>query len=461
LVEKYAAEIEQKSPILDMQWTLLLQSNRQKAGGTTPTPTQALRSEFERDYDRIIFSRPFRRLQDKTQVFPMPEEGFVHNRLTHSLEVASVARSMGRLAGLTLIQRHPYLQVNPQDIGSIVSAAALCHDIGNPPFGHSGEEAISDFFRYHPEAQNFRAFMTEQEWADLCRFEGNAQGFRLLVREEGKGLQLTAATLAAFTKYPKEATAASEEGRRSQKKYGFFQSEKALFAALAKDCGLSSQGACYRRHPLAFLVEAADDICYHLMDLEDGYTLGLVDYRTTMELLAQLLGDTFQAEKLKAYDSDAERIGVLRAMAIGKLIDACVEVFLDQEEALLEGSFDASLSDTIALAPNLQAIQALSIEKIYRAKPVLAKEASGFEILSGLIQRYALAVFRKFFATEHMQGRDRTIYRLLPDTIKARLEKQESLDLYTALRLVIDAVSGLTDKEAQMQYRAIHGIPLA
>jgi dGTPase len=444
-----------------MQWTLLLHPGRMKAGGIVHSVSEIIRSDYDRDYDRIIFSRPFRRLQDKTQVFPLPDEGFVHNRLTHSLEVASVARTLGRRAGLTLIQRHPELTAGPHDIGAIVSAAALCHDIGNPPFGHSGEEALSDFFQHHPDAKGFRAFMNEEEWTDLCRFEGNAQGFRLLVREEEKGLQLSLATLAAFTKYPKNASAPSEKGRKSQKKFGYFQSESTYFQSLAEACGMSPLGQGFLRHPLAFLVEAADDICYHLMDLEDGFTLGLVDFETTRGLMAELLGETYDAARLGSYTSNHERIGVLRAMGISKLIQACVEVFLDEEKAIREGAFDQALTDTIALSPTLKHIQQISINQIYRSKPVLAREASGFEILSKLIERFSLAVFRKHFASDHLHGRDRTIYRLLPEVTRISLEQQKEPSLYNSLRLVIDAVSGLTDKEAQMQFRAIHGIPLA
>ncbi len=448
-------------PFLAMQWTLLLHPGRMKAGGIVSSVSELIRSDYDRDYDRIIFSRPFRRLQDKTQVFPMPDEGFVHNRLTHSLEVASVARSLGRTAGLTLLQRHPELSAGPHDIGAVVSAAALCHDIGNPPFGHSGEEAISDFFLHHPDAKGFRAFMSEEEWTDLCRFEGNAQGFRLLMREEEKGLQLTLATLAAFTKYPKDASSPSEKGRKSQKKFGFFQSEGPYFQSLAEACGLSRSGGAYLRHPLAFLVEAADDICYHLMDLEDGFTLGLVDFETTRSLIAELLGDAYNQAKLRDYNSDYERIGVLRALAISKMIQACVEVFLDEESAMLQGKFDTALTEAIPLSNTLKHIQRLSVDRIYRSKPVLAREASGFEILSKLIERFSLAVFRKVFATDHLHGRDRTIYRLLPESTRHLLEGQKEPSLYESLRLVIDAVSGLTDKEAQLQFRAIHGIPLA
>jgi dGTPase len=442
-----------------MQWNRLLEPKRIKGGEILEGSADALRSDFDRDYDRIIFSRPFRRLQDKTQVFPLPEDGFVHNRLTHSLEVASVARSLGRLVGQTLWERHS-LAFLPSDIGAITSAAALCHDIGNPPFGHAGEEAISDFFRHDPDAQAFRAFVTDQEWQDLTHFEGNAQGFRLLMREEGKGLQLTLPTLASFTKYPKSASDPGDLARKSRKKYGYFQSEKELFEILATECGLRAiPDGGFLRHPLVFLVEAADDICYQLMDLEDGFSMGLLSFDTTFELMAPILKDQFDKNKLFRYSTDAERIAVLRAIAINTLVQESAALFLDMEGQILNGSFDHALTDYIPSAPAVKAISKVSVEKIYRSKPVLSREASGFEILSGLVKRYSMAVFHTHFAQGRLHARDKTIYRLLPEHHRGSLQQEDAKSLYFCLRVVIDAVSGMTDKEAVGHYRSIHGIP--
>jgi dGTPase len=442
-----------------MDWKNLLNPIRFKAGSPMDAASSELRSDFERDYDRIIFSGPFRRLQDKTQVFPLPEEGFVHNRLTHSLEVASVARSLGRNVGKELSSRHPYLQINATDVGAITSAAALCHDIGNPPFGHAGEEAISDFFKHDVAAQEFRGYMNDAEWTDLTKFEGNAQGFRLLMREEGQGLRLTIPTLAAFSKYPKPVNIQGIKGRKSQKKYGFFQTEKEAFTQLANSIGLLELEGSWVRHPLTFLVEAADDICYHLMDLEDGFNMGLISYEVTRDLMAALLKEDYRPAKLDQYPGAKERIGVLRALAIGKLIEECSNKFLELENELLEGTFDQALTDVIPSADTLKKISKLSVEEIYRSKPVLGREASGFEVLSGLISRFSRAVFHKHFAPDRLHAQDKVIFRLLPENAKWQLE-QENVNLYSALRIVIDVVSGMTDKEALIRYRTIFGIPL-
>ena len=264
-----------------MKWERLLTRGR---FGDKPgfIPTQATRSEFEIDYDRIIFSAPFRNLQDKTQVFPLPEQAFVHTRLTHSLEVSSVGRSLGKSAGEYLIEKYPSLQklgISSSEIGGIVAAAALTHDIGNPPFGHAGEEAISDFFKFHPAGKIWENHVRLEQWADLCNFEGNAQGFRMLVSKQF-GLKLTYATLAAFTKYPRPSQIAHRDiARRSQKKFGFFINQLTDFEQMASFLGLEkATDECWYRHPLAFLVEAADDICYSIIDLEDGCTMGLVGF---------------------------------------------------------------------------------------------------------------------------------------------------------------------------------------
>ncbi len=245
------------------------------------------RSPFQRDFDRIVFSSAFRRLQDKTQVFPLPESDFVHTRLTHSFEVSCVGRSLGTLIGSKIIQRHKELkeQYSHFHLGEIVAAACLAHDIGNPPFGHSGEDAISEYFK-NGDGKQFKEKLTELQWNDLTKFEGNAQGFRLLTKLQNPkikgGLRLTCATLAAFTKYPKESFTidnTNADGKsKLYKKFGFFQPEKELFSEVAGEVGLNKKlnkqkYLWWERHPLAFLVEAADDICYRIMDLEDGYHL--------------------------------------------------------------------------------------------------------------------------------------------------------------------------------------------
>jgi dGTPase len=275
-----------------MNWQHLLSSKR--INQKSDTGSAASRSAFEQDYDRIIFSHPFRRLQDKTQVHPLPEEDFVHTRLTHSLEVSSVGRSLGKRVGEVIIQRHPELQQQFSlfDFGAIVAAASLAHDLGNPPFGHAGEDAISDFFKEHAYGKTWASAVKPAEWEDLIRFEGNAQGFRILNNEQ-YGLKLTFATLGAFTKYPCPALFPErDKKKKSQKKFGFFQSEAEEFEAIAQELGLiRDRGFSYSRHPLAFLVEAADDICYSIIDLEDGCRLRLLSFDETVDLLSGILGD--------------------------------------------------------------------------------------------------------------------------------------------------------------------------
>jgi dGTPase len=440
-----------------MNWVRLLSSariNQKTDQGSLPS-----RSAFEQDYDRIIFSHPFRRLQDKTQVHPLPEQDFVHTRLTHSLEVSSVGRSLGRRAGEVIMQRHPELKESFSlfDFGAIVAAASLAHDLGNPPFGHAGEDAISDFFREHSLGRSYREKVTEAEWEDLIRFEGNAQGFRILNKEE-YGLKLTFATLGTFTKYPCPAHFPQrDKKKKSQKKFGFFQSEQHLFATVANELGLIRHDLSWCRHPLAFLVEAADDICYSIIDLEDGCRLGLISFDDTVELLSGILKEKLDRKKLKTSSGLNEKLGTLRAMAIGELIDASTEIFLSNEKQILAGEFDHALTDLCEFKDALRQISDVSIQKIYRAKHVVEIEASGHQILPGLLEEFCRA-------GEHITGKkasrkyDNLVLLLPPEYVNAILKTPESH--YSMLRHIVDFVSGLTDKHALSLYRKIKGISL-
>ena len=441
-----------------MNWEQLLSNQR---AGESPRQHDISRSAFEQDYDRIIFSHPFRRLQDKTQVHPLPEYDFVHTRLTHSLEVSSVGRTLGKRVGQVLLERHKELaeKFSVHDFGAIVAAASLTHDIGNPPFGHSGEDAISEFFLNHPAAQSFKDQVDEWQWQDLTNFEGNAQGFRILNKERYQGLRLTYATLAAFSKYPRKSLLPErDKTRRSQKKYGFFQSESQLFATIAENVGLINYDEyVWSRHPLAFLVEAADDICYQLIDLEDGCRLNLVSYEDTVALYAGILGDKFDKAKLQRIESTDERIGTLRALSIGVLIDECCSLFLDEEENLLNGSFDISLTDQIKTAAVLRDIESLSIEKIYRARSVMETEAAGFEVVPGLLASFTTAACEAIKNTT-ITKKDQSALRLLPMEIKNEIAQQT--DLYSVLMSCMDFVSGMTDSHAISLFRKIKGISL-
>ena len=433
-----------------MIWKTLLSANRP---GQKTIPSEPSRSAFEQDYDRIIFSHPFRRLQDKTQVHPLPEHDFVHTRLTHSLEVSSVGRSLGKRVGEIILQRHPELSKDFTlfDFGAIVAAASLAHDLGNPPFGHAGEDALSDFFF---ENQNFKENISEAEWQDLTKFEGNAQGFRILNQPE-YGLKLTWATLGAFTKYPCASLLSNrDKSKKSQKKYGFFQTEKKLFAELAVQLELNKHGEAWSRHPLAFLVEAADDICYSIIDLEDGCRLGLVGFDETVDLLAPILKDKLNREKLAGNEGLNKKLGTLRALTIGELIDACTTVFVDHEREIVDGKYDAALADICEFRDALRKIGDVSVKRIYRARQVVEIEAAGHEVLPGLLREFTKA--GTLLRSKERSRKYENLSLLLP--IETQLAIAQSESEYTMLRSVIDFVSGLTDRHALSLYRKIKGI---
>ncbi|MDN5201997.1 deoxyguanosinetriphosphate triphosphohydrolase [Fulvivirgaceae bacterium BMA10] len=446
-----------------MNWLQLM--SYQRFGKKELTSNKNLiRSVFEQDFDRIIFSHPFRRLQDKTQVFPLPEHDFVHTRLTHSLEVSSVGRTLGKKVGEIIIKKYPELSehhFSQFDFGAIVAAASLAHDLGNPPFGHAGEDAISDFFKSNPRGLFFKDKVNDKQWADFTNFEGNAQGFRIL--NSGRALKLTMASLAAFTKYPREAHFSDiDPNRKSQKKYGFFQSEKDVFIKLADEVGLKNLSfnneMAWTRHPLAFLVEAADDICYSIIDLEDGCRLGLVSYEETKQLLASILGKMFDEEKLEKITSTEEKISLLRAMSINMLIDQCTEVFIENERAILSGQFDAALTDLIESKTILKDISKLSIEKIYRSRIVLETETAGYEVIDGLLESFTSAVFAYTIDKNRCTSREKSLVRLLPSEVKHQLSIEK--DPYMLIMNVIDFVSSMTDTHAISLYRKIKGISL-
>ena len=441
-----------------MNWESLLSSGRlgQKAiANTAPS-----RSAFEQDYDRIIFSHPFRRLQDKTQVHPLPEHDFVHTRLTHSLEVSSVGRSLGKRVGEVLIQCHPELSKNYTlfDFGAIVAAASLAHDLGNPPFGHAGEDAISDFFITHSLGQSFADKVSKSEWEELMKFEGNAQGFRILNKKE-YGLKLTYATLGAFTKYPCPALFEERnKSKKSQKKFGYFQSEREVFTEVANELELQKVATdVWARHPLTFLVEAADDICYSIIDLEDGCRLGLVSFEDTIELLAPILKEKLNREKLSGPRGLNEKLGVLRAMTIGILIDACTQVFLDHENKILDGSFDEALTDLCEFKEALKKISQVSVKKIYQARNVVEIEASGHVVLPGLLEEFTQTGVDLLANT--LSRKHANLSMLLPVETVHDINQSPG-DHYLMLRHIIDFISGLTDRHALSLYRKIKGISL-
>lgn len=446
-------------------WDKLISKKRFDTTDKKYTSDESVRGEFQRDYDRIVFSPAFRRLQNKTQVMPMPESDFVHNRLTHSLEASVVGRSLGRIVGKSILERHPLLaqekNIQEADFGDIVAAACLAHDIGNPPFGHSGEGAISAYFQSE-EAQPYLTALTAAELDDLVRFEGNAAGFRVLTYTYpahcslSGGLSLTYTTLATFTKYPKESLPVMAGTKNtSEKKYGFFQTEKAWFNTIAQELELLPKGQAdevfYHRHPLAFLVEAADDICYRIIDFEDGLKLGLIPQEAGMDLLRRILNDAPGRKSSLTFYDWREEIGYLRARIIGKLIEETTKVFLEHEPEILAGAYDQPLINELACKPVLDEIKNLSVSQIYQNRPVLEIEAAGFEVLGGLLDACIKAVFKP------ESKRHRKLAALIPPQF---IHLPGGATDYERIIHITDFVAGLTDQAAINLFRKIKGIEL-
>lgn len=442
-----------------MQWEQLLSLKRQ--GDTS----KRLRKEqddtrlgFEVDYDRIIFSAAFRSLQDKTQVIPLSKTDFVHNRLTHSLEVSVVGRSLGRLVGKQIISNYPHLQevhgYQANDFGAIVAAAALSHDIGNPPFGHSGEKAIGEYFKTGNGLQ-YKEQLTEKQWQDVIDFEGNANGFSVLAssREgiEG-GLRISYATLGAFMKYPKESLPKKPTSKICDKKYGFFQQDKAFFTEVAHELGLisnkSGNDIGFERHPLAYLVEAADDICYTIIDFEDGINLGWISEEYALEYLIKLVKNGIDTKKYNELITKEDRISYLRALAIGSLINDAVAVFMENEKAILAGEFPFALMDKSQYKAQMNDIIQISIKNVYQSKEVIQKEVMGYKIIHSLLDGFCTAYNNKVNGTA--SNYDELLLKLLPERFQFQKE-----DLYDRLLHICHFVSLLTDGKALELYRTI------
>lgn len=444
-----------------MQWEQLLSLKKQ--GDTT----KRLRKEqdetrlgFEVDYDRIIFSSAFRSLQDKTQVIPLSKTDFVHTRLTHSLEVSVVGRSLGRQVGKAILEKHPHLQevhgYQFNDFGAIVAAASLAHDIGNPPFGHSGEKAIGNYFS-NGNGKRFKSVLTEKQYQDLVDFEGNANGFKILTQSrsgvEG-GLRLSYATLGAFIKYPKESLPKKPTSHICDKKFGVFQSDIHSFKEVAEELGMmqreTNNNLSFHRHPLAFLVEAADDICYTIIDFEDGINLGLIEEEFALEYLINLVRDTINTSKYNLLTNKADRLSYLRALAINTLINEAVTVFVANEKAILTGKFEVSLLDKSKYKAQIEDIISLSIKKIYTSDEVVAKEIAGYKILSSLLDVYTVAVENAFYMKE-------THYDKLLLKGFFELNNKSPENLYYHIMQVCSFIAGLTDGNALLTFNKING----
>lgn len=442
-----------------MEWNDLLTNKRfgqESEEKISPGPED--RSEFQRDYDRIIFSAAFRRMQNKTQVFPLPGRIFVHNRLTHTLEVASVGRSLGNRLGEMLFHEKyisdPILLTN---IGAVVSAACLAHDMGNPPFGHSGESAISAFFT-GGAGKSLECSLTAAEWKDFTCFDGNANALRLLTHPfKGKrpgGFALTFTTLAGIVKYPFESLAATNQ------KFGFFQSEKNSWIKIAAEMNIpviSVNPLCGMRHPLVYLVEAADDICYQVMDVEDAFKLGILGFEETRSLMMSFHRDSSkkmlkEIEKTLRMVSDPnERISYLRAGVIGKLIQHCSDVFINNHEAILVGKFTGSLLKNIGpeMLQAMKYVQDISLSEIYNHRSVVEIEIAGYKIIGTLLEEFTGALLNP------ENPLSRKILMLIPEQYQPATSTT-----YHRIQSAVDFISGMTDVYALDLYRKIKGISL-
>ena len=418
------------------------------------------RSEFKRDYDRLIYSAPFRRLQNKTQVFPLPGSVFVHNRLTHSLEVSSLGQSLGNDVCTRLKQKHPELANTLfEEIDTIVSAACLAHDMGNPPFGHSGEKAIQTFFT-EGEGKLLKSAVSSQFWDDITHFEGNANAFRLLThrffgRRQG-GFVMTYSMLASIVKYPFSSSLAGRHG-----KFGFFQTEAEDYRKIADELGLickskPGEPLKYARHPLVYLVEAADDICYEIMDIEDAHKLKILSFEETTRLLLGFFDEDMRREiteriREEGVTDNNEQIVYMRASVIGKLENECVRTFVEHEEEILNGTFNGSIIDHIAPLQReaYRRCTEISYQKIYHSKPVLDIELSGYKIMETLMSVFVeAAVNPKRFYSQQLIRRVSSQYDIHSD------------DVETRIMAVIDYISGMTDVYALDIYQKIKGVAL-
>ena len=442
-----------------MEWIKLI-SNKRFGQEHKHAERHDDRSEFKRDYDRLIFSSAFRRLQNKTQVFPLPGSIFVHNRLTHSLEVASVGMSIGNDISRHVIQKRPELKDTlVEEIGTIVSAACLAHDLGNPPFGHSGEKAIQTFFSEGP-GQKIKSMVSSEFWDDITHFEGNANAFRILThrfkgRRQG-GFVMTYSMLASIVKYPFASSLAGNHG-----KFGFFASEAESYKKIADELGIFCKSAPgeplkYARHPLVYMVEAADDICYEIMDIEDSHKLKILSFAETEHLLLSFFDEDIQQKiRQRIIDEELtdenEKVVYMRASVIGKLENECVAAFLAHEEEILAGTFEGSLIDHISERQKkaYKECEKISFSKIYQSKPVLDIELSGYQIMATLMEVFIeAAVNPSRFYSKQLLRRVSSQYDIENENLEERI------------MAVLDYISGMTDIYALDIYQKINGISL-
>ncbi len=454
-----------------MEWDNCYSDRRTGSIKTTQVP----RTEYQRDFDRLIFASSFRRLQNKTQVFPLPGSTFVHNRLTHSLEVASVGRSLGTIIGEHLADN----DIDPDDtesrqfyqfdLSSVIAAACLAHDIGNPAFGHSGEKAISNYFvanaGIHIEGISLRSYFEDREWKDLVNFEGNANALRVLTHsyrnKPASGMGLTYSTLASILKYPCESSA-MDKAFKHRKKYGFFQPERDTFLSIAQELNMHPENnspLCFKRHPYVYLTEAADDICYRIVDLEDAHRLGIISKDRTsgalLSILAEVDKDADRIHKTYKTINDAnDSIAYLRAKTINALTNRSAEIYIQNKKSILAGTYQSTLMDDIeSTAKSLRDVMTLSIKEIYNHHSVVEIEITGFHLMSHLLSLFVPAVLR-----QKKIGKDRMALHLIPFQFK----EYEIVDSpYLKVLSAVDFISGMTDTYATEFYRKTTGIDIS
>ncbi|HEU4632781.1 MAG TPA: dNTP triphosphohydrolase [Flavisolibacter sp.] len=432
------------------------------------------RSGFQRDFDRLIFSSAFRRLQNKTQVFPLPGTAFVHNRLTHSLEVASVGRSLGKMIGERISSafkrnNEDAYEFYRYELANVIAAGCLAHDIGNPAFGHSGEKAISSYFienaKSKIEGEELHSFFSEREWRDLTSFEGNANAVRILTHSfRGRfrgGFGLTYTTIASILKYPCESIAVDKTFKH-RKKYGFFQTEKQTIQTLVQELGMIEESASpviYKRHPFVYLVEAADDICYNIVDIEDAHRLGILREKEVVEAFVQLIKNINRKgedvdKMLRNYrdlKDTNEAIAFIRAKVINLLVNEAVDVFCDHQKAILEGGFNDTLLDAIERRTSaLRHIQAISVKNIYEHDTVVQIEIAGYNVMSELLQLFIPALLK-----ESPSHKEQKVLKLFPYQFT---EFEETDSKYEKVMNALDYLSGMTDEYATEMYRRLKGI---
>jgi len=450
-----------------MDWEKLFSTDRLEE--TKTDSASKTRTTFEVDFDRVVFSSAFRRLQDKTQVIPLPESDFVHTRLTHSLETSCVGRSLAKKIGTEVIKRHSLKSVSVEDFGSVVATACLAHDIGNPPFGHSGESAISNYFKKGPGLR-FKESISPEKWTDLINFEGNANGFRILTNRHNilKGnISLTYSTLATFTKYP---CASYKEGKnhysKIHKKYGYFFAEKESFDEIFSSLDITKNVAgLYSRHPLAYLVEAADDICYRIIDFEDGIRIGLIPFEEGKDILRSLLPkEYFKKVKFENIKDKKEQIGYLRSKVITYLVEESAKIFLDNENFILSGNYDKAILDELRKDRKevLNTIERLSVSQIYNSRDVVMIEISGFNVVEKLLDMFITAVNNYYDLRDKLRKED-----VLSDKLIDLLPKQflgndgyPEEDLYSRVLQICEFIAGMTDSFAISLFKRLSGYSL-